>query len=93
MCPSCWQLRESNLEPNATYSETRLQTAALVLGSVAILPIPALQLGALIVGIIALWKARAGAALEVRWKPALGLAFCGVGILVDIVLVTYLVAR
>jgi hypothetical protein len=80
MCPACWELRAIKV-PEQKSSMTGLQTAALVLGCIAILPIPLVQIASLVLGIVALVKARQGPARAVRWKPILGLCLTGVGLM------------
>jgi hypothetical protein len=91
MCPGCWEKRAQTVKPNQSYSRTALQTTAFVLGLVALLPIPAIQLAALIVSIVALVKAGAPELRHVRWKPAVGLGCAIAGILLDVLWVVLLV--
>jgi hypothetical protein len=79
MCPACWELRAVKV-PEQKSSSTGLQTAALVLGCIAILPIPLVQLASLVLCIVAIVKARHGPARAVRWKPVVGLCCTGVGL-------------
>ena len=89
MCPACWDLRAVKVPELKQSSPTRLQTAALVVGCIAILPIPQVEIASLIVCIIALVKAK-GPAREARWKPVVGLCGTGVGFLIWVVIFAFL---
>lgn len=91
MCPGCWALRAAKVEPQAKYSGTALQTTGLVMGAIAVLPIPAIQIGAVVVNIIALVKAKEGPAYDARWKAKLGLGLACLGVLLDVVFISLLV--
>ena len=80
LCKSCWELRGQKVEPYKVHSETRLQSAGLVIGCICIVPIPALILASLVVNGIAIARATDGAAREVRWKPIVGLCVTLFGI-------------
>jgi hypothetical protein len=82
MCESCWALRGAQVQEHPTVSPTRLQTVGLVLGCIAVLPIPAVQLGSLVVNIIALVRSREGPARAVRWKAGLGLGLTLLGMMI-----------
>lgn len=84
MCPACWELRSKVAQKVDTKPSTRLQTTALVLGCIAILPILFLQITALVVGIVALVKTRNPTIRHARWRPIVGLVFAGVGIALDL---------
>jgi hypothetical protein len=60
--------------------DTRLQTTALVLGILSILPLWPLMVGAVVVGIVGIVKAKEPPARDVRWRPILGLCIAGVSI-------------
>lgn len=83
LCPSCWELRAATVKPTAPTSKTRLVTAGFILGCIALLPIPALQLAALIINIVALNKAKAPELQQVRWRAKVGLALTIAGLLID----------
>jgi hypothetical protein len=89
MCKNCWESRAKAVSVNGTHSETRLQTAGLVLGSFALLPIPALQLASLVVNLLGFFRAKEGESRRLRWKNTLGLALTGVGILIFVVLLVF----
>ncbi len=89
LCKSCWELRDQKVAPNAVYSETRLQTAGLVLGCCCVLPIPLLILASTVVNIIAIVKAKEGKAREARWKPIVGLCATGFGALELVALIAF----
>jgi hypothetical protein len=59
---------------------TRLQTAALVIGILSVLPIWPLMVGAVVVGIAGIVKAKEPPARDVRWRPILGLCIASVSI-------------
>jgi predicted small integral membrane protein len=80
MCPACWELRAVKV-PDQKSSTTGLQTASLVLGCISLLPIPLLQLASIIIGIVALVKAREGPARAARRRPIIGLCLTGVGLM------------
>jgi hypothetical protein len=88
MCPACWELRSQRVETNqGRGSGTALQTAGLVLGLVAVIPMcVAFQLASLIVNIIAIVKAKEPPAQLVRWRPILGLAFTLLGIALTVLI-------
>lgn len=86
LCPGCWALRATEVKVNAPGSGTRLQTLGLVLGCVSLLPQPLLQVGSLVINIIALVRAKEPPASRVRWKPVLGLCLTLVGVIIDCVL-------
>lgn len=90
MCPSCWELRSRTVAPQKTSSGTRLQTAGLVLGCISLLPVIALQIGSLILNIVALVQAKEPPARDVRWRPALGLVLTLLGFGVDVLVFTSL---
>ncbi len=91
MCPACWELRHQRIETNQGRSSgTALQTAGLVLGIIALVPMcVAVQLASLIVNIVALVRAKEPPASLVRWRPITGLALTAVGLILT--LVTFLV--
>jgi predicted RNA-binding Zn-ribbon protein involved in translation (DUF1610 family) len=68
ICPNCWALRSKVVVENKAHSG-RLQTTSLVLGVISLAPIPAVMLASLIVGIIALVKAKTDIERANRWKP------------------------
>lgn len=88
MCPACWALRSQRVEANQGRSSgTALQTAGLVLGVIALVPMcVAFQIASLIVNIVALVKAKEPPASLVRWRPITGLALTAVGVILTIVL-------
>ena len=86
MCPACWALREKVVQPLRSYSTTRMQTAGLVLGLIALLPIPALQIGAVVLNIVAIVKAKEPLQRAVRWRPVVGLCCACGGLLIDAIL-------
>jgi hypothetical protein len=86
MCKNCWESRAKVVSVHRTHSETRLQTAGLVLGGFALLPIPALQLVSLVVNLLGFFRAKEGESRRLRWKNTLGLALTAVGILIFVVL-------
>ncbi|MHB8879630.1 MAG: hypothetical protein ACYC8T_38565 [Myxococcaceae bacterium] len=86
MCPACWELRAKKVLPQKAESGTRLQTAGLVLGCISLLPIWFIQLVSLVVNIIAIVKAKAPPARDVRWRPITGLVLTLVGIAMMVVL-------
>jgi hypothetical protein len=90
MCPACWDLRFQRVEKNQGRSSgTALQTAGLVLGIISLFPMcVAIQIGSLVVNIVALVKAKEPPASTVRWRPITGLILTGVGIILT---VTFLV--
>ncbi len=90
MCPGCWDKRAQSAQAQAPHSTTRLQTLGLVLGCISLLPIPAVQLSAVLVCIIGWVKARAPELATVRWKPKLGLGLAATGILIDVLLIALL---
>lgn len=81
MCPACWELRASKVQPQQQKdSNVTLVNAGLALGVVSLIPgCLAIQLGALVVNSIALVRARQPPARELRWRAALGLCLTGVG--------------
>ena len=87
MCPACWALRTQRVESNqGRGSGTALQTAGLVLGIIAVIPMcVAFQLAALVVNIVALVKAKEPPARLVRWRPITGLALTVVGLVLTVV--------
>ena len=80
------------MKPNEVHSKTRLQSMGMGLGIAAVLPIPALQIAAVIVNIIALVKAKEPEQIAVRWKSYVGLSCTGVGLLIDAVAVGFAIA-
>ncbi len=82
MCPACWDLRGRSVAPQTVSSGTGLQTAALVLGCIALLPVPVLQIISVVVNVVALVKAKHPPARNVRWRPITGLALTGVGLVI-----------
>ena len=82
MCPACWALRSQRVETNqGRGSGTTLQTAGLVLGVIALVPMCiAVQIASLIINIVALVKAKEPPASLVRWRPITGLVLTAVGI-------------
>ncbi len=89
LCKSCWELRDQKVGPIKPHSATRLQTAGLVLGCLCVLPIPVLILASLVVNIIAIAKATAGPAREVRWRPIVGLCVTLFGALELVLLIVF----
>ena len=74
ICPACWDLRDQRVAPVQVPSKTALQTAGFVLGFIAILPIPVLIIGSLIINTIAFFKATEPPARLTRWRSVVG--FC-----------------
>jgi hypothetical protein len=70
-CPACWA-REAR-PVAAQGSGTALQTTALVLGIVSIIPCCPLSIASLVVGIFALVYAKEPPARDVRWRPIVGI--------------------
>lgn len=93
LCKSCWELRDQKVQPNKEYSETRLQTAGLVVGCFCVLPIPVLLIASTIVNLIAIVKAKDGKAREARWKPIVGLCITLFGMLELVLILTYAIGR
>lgn len=90
LCPSCWELRSQRVPLQQKQSETRLQTAGLVLGIISLAPFCiALQLGSVAVNIIAIVRAKEGEARKVRWRPIVGLCLTGVGLLIELSMIAY----
>lgn len=75
MCPDCWEKRALVVPaaPPLT-SPTALFTASLVLGLISVLPLPAVMMASVVVGVMALVKSRHPDNLRQRWKPLVGLA-------------------
>ena len=92
ICPACWDLRAEKVKPNEIQSKTRLHTLGFGLGIAAIFPIPALQIAALVINIIALAKTKEPEQIAVRWKPIVGLCCTGVGLLIDLAFVVFAIA-
>jgi len=87
MCAGCWDVRTRAVGlPAAERSSTALQTAGLVLGGLALFPFPAMQLSALVIGLLGLFMAKSEAARRVRWRSGVGLALTAVGLGVDLLL-------
>ena len=88
MCPACWELRSrvASAQPKTKGSGTALQTTGLVLGLFALLPIPALQIASVITNIVGIAKAKEPPALNVRWRPMVGLSLTGVGLVISFLL-------
>lgn len=93
MCPSCWALREQNVKPQEARSATRLHTAGFVLGIIAILPIPVLQIAALVVNIIALVKSNTPETRDAKWKPIAGLLCTVIGLAIDVAAVSWVIIK
>jgi hypothetical protein len=87
MCPACWEMRARKVPAAEATSSTRLQTAGMVIGLISILPIPVLQIASLVLNIIAIVRAKEGAARAARWRPIVGLCGTGVGLLFWIVII------
>jgi hypothetical protein len=87
MCKRCWEARAKVVVQNEVPSETKMQTAGLVLGCIALLPLPAIQMAAVVVNIVGLVKAKEGLAREQRWKNTLGLVLACLGFVGFLVLV------
>lgn len=80
MCPGCWELRGRTVPAATEQGGTTLLTVGLVLGVLALFPMCiAVQVGALIVNLIALSKARHPPASLQRWKPLTGLGLTLLG--------------
>jgi hypothetical protein len=74
-------VRERTVIANApALPDTRLQTVALVLGILSLVPLWPLMVGAVIVGIMGIVKAKEPPARDVRWRPIVGLCVAGVSI-------------
>jgi hypothetical protein len=82
MCPACWDLRATAVQPQKRISGTRLQTAGLVLGLFALLPLWPVWLASFVVNIVAIAKASQPPARAVRWRPIVGLTVTCLGGLV-----------
>lgn len=89
MCPACWDLRAQSVGPvKLEKPSTALQTAGLVVGCFALLPLPAVQLAAFVVTIMGIVKAKAPPQRRVRWRPITGLVLACVGLGVDVFVFT-----
>ena len=86
MCPACWELRAVKV-PDQRSLNTGLQTAALVLGIISAVH-PCLMVASLVVGIIAIVKAKEGPAKAARWRPIVGLCCTGLWMLVWIAIIS-----
>lgn len=73
LCPSCWALREQRVA--AAPKGARLENAGLWLGGLSFLPLPPIIMASLIVNIMVLVRAPAGA--RTRGLIGLGLTFGG----------------
>lgn len=73
MCPACWELRSRSVVDQTTRPSTAVFTAALILGVISLLPLPVVMITSVVVGIIALVRAK-GDYESQRWKPLVGLA-------------------
>ena len=74
MCPGCWQRRAELVTSLAHSAGTGLQTAALVLGGVSLLPFWPVQLVSLAIGIGAVIQARGPARVHARTRAWWGSA-------------------
>ncbi|XXF78698.1 hypothetical protein P2318_02770 [Myxococcaceae bacterium GXIMD 01537] len=84
MCPGCWELRARTV-PAQLSGGTSLPTVGLVLGVLSLIPMCiAVQLGSLVVNLMALGKTREGEARRRRWQVVTGLALTGVGMLLSL---------
>lgn len=89
MCPDCWELRGRTVGPaSVSKPSTALQTAGLVLGFFALLPLPAVQIAALVVSIMGIVKAKEPPQSNVRWRPIVGLVLAFMGVGVDVLVFT-----
>jgi hypothetical protein len=93
MCPACWELRAVKVPELKQSSPTRLQTAALVVGCISVLPIIQLQIGSLVLCIVALVKAKDGPARAVRWKPVVGLCCTLAGMMIWLAIIGIAILR
>jgi hypothetical protein len=74
LCPSCWALRAAeSIEGVAPGSDTTWQTAGLVMGVASFIPCCFIAVPAIVINIVAIVKAKQGAARAVRWRPIVGL--------------------
>lgn len=72
MCPACWELRSRNVVDQTSKPSTAIFTASFVLGIISLLPLPVVIITSLVVGIMALVRAKEQYAAQ-RWKPIVGL--------------------
>ena len=87
MCVGCWGVREQKVGPIAAADKpsTALQTAGLVVGAIAMLPLPGVQIAALVLTIMGIVRVKSPEARAVRWRSVTGLCLVGVGLIVDVV--------
>lgn len=87
MCVGCWGVREQKVGPMgaAEKPSTALQTAGLVVGAIAMLPLPGVQIAALVLTIMGIVRVKSPEARAVRWRSVAGLCLVGVGLVVDVV--------
>ncbi|MBK8169481.1 MAG: hypothetical protein IPK60_03950 [Sandaracinaceae bacterium] len=88
MCPACWALRAQSVTTNKEHSPTRIHSVGLGLGIASLLPIPVLQIGSLVVNIIALVRSFTPETESSRWKAILGLVLTVFGFGIDVALLT-----
>ncbi|MBS2028606.1 MAG: hypothetical protein JST54_11940 [Deltaproteobacteria bacterium] len=92
MCPACWGFRTEAVGPQKPEKvSTALQTSGLVLGCIAVLPLPGLQIAALIVTVLGIARAKQPETLAVRWRSVTGLCLTGLGLLVDVIFYGFLI--
>jgi hypothetical protein len=72
MCPACWELRSRNVVDQTSKPSTAIFTASLVLGIISLLPLPVVMFVSLVVGLMALVRAKNQFEAQ-RWKPIVGL--------------------
>lgn len=81
MCPGCWELR-GRVVPSVVRRSggTSLPTVGLVLGVISLVPMCiAIQVGSLVINLVALFGARRPPESEQRWKALTGLGLTLLG--------------
>lgn len=72
MCPSCWTLRTTAVQTRAA-TNTRLQTAGLVLGVISLMPLWPVMIASAVVNVVGIVNGRAPPIRHARWRSIVGL--------------------